>query len=201
MGDNAEGARLLCDAGCNPLARDPLGSLAISVACMFGSVAAFEELLALGGRLLEAADLADALHFSVIFRPRATIIQQLIDLGADINEQRKLKLLTPFGIAVALKSLKHSLGYTTPFTQLCYHHDGSTPLMAAILQGHYEGAAILITAGSNLDLRSARGWTAADFARQQSAPDFLVQALQGRKEACEMVMLCAVHGGYVVQSF
>ena len=45
IGDNAEGVRMLCEAGCSPLARDPLGTLAISVACTFGSINALEELV------------------------------------------------------------------------------------------------------------------------------------------------------------
>ena len=60
--------------------------------------------------------------------------------------------------------------------------------MSAIMSGQHDGAAVLIAARAQLDLRTARGWTALDFAREQSLPAFLLQALlKEDREPCELV--------------
>ena len=57
--------------------------------------------------------------------------------------------------------------------------------------GNYECAAALIAAGAQLKLRNERGWTAADFARDRSVPEFLSEAFEGRVEECRRVSLLA----------
>ena len=63
--------------------------------------------------------------------------------------------------------------------------------MMALLQGNHEAAAALIAAGAQLNLRNSRGWTAADFAREMSVPEFLQEAFEGRVDACVRVSLLA----------
>lgn len=75
--------------------------------------------------------------------------------------------------------------------------------MSAIMAGQHDGAAVLIAARAQLDLRTKRGWSAVDFARQQSLPAFLLQALlEGEREPCELVAsLVDGSGGYVQEYF
>ena len=117
-GNRADGVRLLCEAGCSPLTRDPMGVLGVSLACMFGCPAALEELMAQAGAGFEAAELSQALHFAVMLTCRGEIVQQLIHRRADINDQWKLKRMTPLGIAVQIKSLQHRMGRFTTLTKL-----------------------------------------------------------------------------------
>ena len=61
------------------------------------------------------------------------------------------------------------------------------------MSGQFEGAAALIAAGARLDLRNCRNWTAADFARGHSVPDFLTEALfHGQPEGCLRVTASAL---------
>ena len=55
--------------------------------------------------------------------------------------------------------------------------------MCCMVCGSYDAAATLIAAGARLDLRNHRGKTAADLALENSAPDFVIEALQGRPQA------------------
>ena len=202
MGDNAEGVRMLCEAGCSPLARDRFGNSMTSIACMFGSLAAFEELAArIDSEALDPLTLSCALDDSMILRGHGALAQRLIELRADVNAQRQAvpPLSSGLGMAVSIMSLLHRLGKVTPLTASCFHWEGRTPLMSAIMSGQHDGAAVLIAARAQLDLRTARGWTALDFAREQSLPAFLLQALlKEDREPCELVAsLVDGSGGYV----
>ncbi|OLQ12099.1 putative TrmH family tRNA/rRNA methyltransferase YacO [Symbiodinium microadriaticum] len=204
MGDNAEGVRMLCEAGCSPLARDRFGNSMISIACMFGSLAAFEE-LACRTEALDPLTLSRALDDSLILRGHAALAQRLIALRADVNTQRQAvsPLSSGLGMVVGIMSLQHRLGRVTPLTVTCFHWEGRTPLMSAIMAGQHDGAAVLIAARAQLDLQTKRGWSAVDFARQQSLPAFLLQALlEGEREPCELVAsLVDGSGGYVQEYF
>ena len=83
IADNAEGVRMLCEAGGSPHSRDEFGTSAICTACMFGSVSAFEELVAQAGHVLTQAQMSQALDNAMIFRGRGELVQQLIHLRAD----------------------------------------------------------------------------------------------------------------------
>ena len=200
MGDNAEGVRLLCQSRCDPLGKDPLDTSAVSIACMFGSATAFEELSAQAGQALATSTLAESLHAAAVFQGGAQIVQALIDLRADINEPREVKAMRPFGLVVSWHWLLYSLGRVTPLTTLCYHLQGSTPLMAAILSGRYECAAILIAAGARQDLCNRQGWSVSDLARNQAIPEFLIQALLGQPRGCHVVASFALRGGSAEQN-
>ena len=201
MGDNAEGVCLLCRHRCDPLGKDPLGTSAISIACMFGSAGAFEELSAQAGlQALAASTLAESLHAAAAFQGGAQIVQGLIDLRADINEPKEVKTMSPFGLIVSWHGLLYRMGRVTPLTTLCYHMQGSTPLMAAILSGRYECAAVLIAAGARQDLCNRQGWSVQDFARNQAIPDFLSQALRGQPRGCHVVASFALRGGSAKQN-
>ena len=85
IADNAEGVRMLCDAGGSPHSRDEFGTSAICTACMFGSVSTFEELVAQAGDVLTQAQMSQALEMAMIFRGRGEMVQRLIRLRADAN--------------------------------------------------------------------------------------------------------------------
>ena len=42
-------------------------------------------------------------------------------------------------------------------------------------------------------MRTARGFSAADFAREHDVPDFILQAFQGQPQACEKVAALALN--------
>eukprot|EP00913_Durusdinium_trenchii_P024250 g22768.t1 len=78
---------------------------------------------------------------------------------------------------------------------------GATPLVMAMIESQYEGAATLIAAGARLDLPNARSCCAADFIREQAVPDFLAQAVEGNLQECRRVSALAQSQGHVEQSF
>ena len=65
-------------------------------------------------------------------------------------------------------------------------------LMHAVRTAQYEGAAALIAAGANLELRNCRGYTAADFAKDAYVESFLQQGLHGNRVECQRVSSLAV---------
>ena len=132
-----------------------------------------------------------------MFRGQAEVVQRLIDLRADVDHRNGYPLLSPFGMMVTMHALRYRLGHVTPLTHLCFHIPDSTPLMAAIMSGHYDGAAILIAAGARIDIRNSRGLCAADFALEQKTPEFLLQAFWGQKEECATVASLALFDGFM----
>ena len=69
--------------------------------------------------------------------------------------------------------------------------------MSAVIAGQYEASAALIAEGARLDLRNSRNQTAADLAAEFPGPEFLMQAFQGRDEACRRVLALALASAYV----
>ena len=194
--DNAEGVRMLCEAGCKPDTRWIFDVPVFFTACQWGSLKSMKELFNQSG---ETLNLSQALFFAVSMKgSRAEVVQWLIDSKADVNETYiEPPLLSAFGLFHAVFSLKHRLGTVSPASQLCFHTKGRTPLMTAIFCGNYEAAAVLISAEARLDSRTARGLTAADFATKQSPPDFLFQAFNGDKFGCHRVASLALAGSVV----
>ena len=90
--------------------------------------------------------------------------------------------------------LQHRFHKVTVISKILYHVQGATPLMLAVLTGNDECAAALIAAGAKLNLRNSRGLTAADLIRRRSGPEFLLEACEGRVEACQRVssLACAL---------
>ena len=200
--DSREGIRLLCAAGARPLARNLLGVSTLQCAAGLASTSALEELLVQGRP--DSLDLSRALFDATWFRGgSAELVQQLIELGADVDFQVNLaRDYTLLGrLLFAVKSLRYQIGRKTVLTTLAYHLQGSTPLMQAIRSAQFEAAAALIAAGARLDLCNCRHWTAADFARGQSIPRFLQLGLEGDPSECRRVFSLALSDGYVEVPF
>ena len=196
--NNAEGVRLLCESGCSPHARNLFGISAFESACACGSMAAMEELLSqsqsgFGGR---SFDMSDALFCAMLHRGgTAELVQWLVSKGANVNKSRSVwKHSVAFGILTTLKSLQHTYGTASACTKSLHHVPEATPLMLAVNTSQYAGAAALVAAGARLDIRNLRGWSAADFAKGQSMPGFLMQALEGNPTECLRVSAIASDG-------
>ncbi|CAE7243297.1 Ank3 [Symbiodinium natans] len=198
LANNAAGIRLLCEARCNPHARDILGYHPIETCCGHASLDALEELL-LQGQLMPAhggrpVNFSQALSAAMGGRGgRADLVARLLELKADVNEPwnvyEKSRL---WRLWVGMKTLQHKYGKVTKTTRVCYHCPGATPLMTALIGGQFEGAAALIAAGARLDLRNCRNRTAADVAKEQSVPYFVRDALEGRRAECARITAAAV---------
>ncbi|CAE7836842.1 ANKRD17 [Symbiodinium sp. CCMP2592] len=203
MSDNVEGIRLLCRAGGKPLAKILLVSgTSLDFAAASGATAAVEELLLLG--CPDFLDLSRALWSAAVSRGgSAELVQRLMGLRADINFQNNLRrdLRRTSRLLYGAKSMQYWLGRTTVLTSMAYHMHGSTPLMQCINSSQFEGAAALIAAGARLDIRNCRNWTAADFAKGRSVPDFLQLGLEGDRSECRRVFSLALADGYVEVRF
>ncbi|OLQ15485.1 Kinase D-interacting substrate of 220 kDa [Symbiodinium microadriaticum] len=187
LAGNAEALRLLCKAGGDPLCTDIFGFSALEGAASMGGFGAMEELVAQG--CPSKQQLSAALHTAMAGRGgSAEVVQSLLAMRADVNFQFSLSDLKPPGyLLYMVKSLQHRLGHVTALTHTVYHHPGSTALMNAVRTAQYEGAAALIAAGANLELRNCRNLTAADFAKDAAIPGFLQQGLQGNPAECRRV--------------
>ena len=196
--NNPEGVRILCEAGCRPDVRNLFGISAFESASACGSLAAIEELVGRGYKM----DASDALYCAMLHRGgSAELVERLVALRADVNRSRSVwKHSTAFGVLALLKSFQHRYSKVSAATRTLHHVPKATPLMLAINSSQYAGAAALIAAGAKLDMRNLRGWTAADFAKGQSVPDFLLQAFEGSPEECERVAEVA-RGDYVEEVF
>ena len=194
-----QGIGLLCAAGGDPHGRSLFGAPALAIACYFGAVAAREELLAHAE--FDAPTLSYALFLGMVFRGgTAESVHRLVALRADVDFQWRLSCLSPLGFIFRMKSAQHRLGKPTLLSELAFHFNGMTPLMAAVFSAQYEGAAGLIAAGARLDLTNCRGWIAADFARGRTLPKFLMQGLAGDRSECQRVtrlVLSVGAGAYV----
>ena len=199
--DNVEGTRLLYKHGSNLDAKMAFGHSALEIASAFGSLVVVEEF---ARQAPLSPSLSLALRACMMHRGgSAEMVDLLIGLRADVNFQCDVRrdLSLPGRIVYEAKSLQHRFSQATAFSAICYHMHGATPLMFALQTGQYEGAAALITAGARLDLKNCRGWTAADFARGQSLPDFLQQALDGDLSGCKTVSSLALPDGWVEVAF
>ncbi|CAE7227478.1 Ankrd52, partial [Symbiodinium natans] len=147
---------------------------------------AMNEILVQAGGSMSSWILNRAIYSATSFRGgQAQVIQRLIQVRADVNHKYPLKAVSLHALYLGVKGMQHRFGRVTNSTRQCYHAWGATPLMAALLSAQYEGAAALIAAGARIDLRNARGCTAAELVREQVLPRFLVEALQGRPQECQ----------------
>ena len=182
--DSMEAIGVLCDHGADTRHRTDMGASCVLLAACSPAPNALEEIFKRQG---EAPDLSGApLFLSVATRGSARTVRLLIQAQADLNEQWVPSLTNPFGLLLRVKSLQYRLGRTdTRLAVLAYHHLRATPLMAALLCGNFEAAATLIDEGATLHLRNSRGKTARDFAREMSAPDYVLEALEaGNVKKC-----------------
>jgi len=189
MGNNPEGIRMLCASGPIPDRTGIFGFSAFEVACTFGSSAAMEELLC--QRLL--TDVSRGLQMAMIFRGGTTeMVHRLVELRADINWQWNEPFCTFHGIYNGLQSLKYRCGQKSISNMLAFHIYDATALMKALITGQYEGAAALIAHGAHLELQNSRRKSARDFAQELSVPQFLLEAFEGKPEACHKIVAAAV---------
>ncbi|CAK9027024.1 unnamed protein product [Durusdinium trenchii] len=202
VGDNPEGVRLLCEAGSSVHSRSIMGFTALEIACCRGAMAAMLEIARQAG---ENMDLSGALWCALALKAEggtAGIVEWLLDRRADVNQSRDPWMHSSLYGALALsKALQHRFGRRSKATRQFYHMTGATPLVMAMIESQYEGAATLIAAGARLDLPNARGCCAADFIREQAVPDFLAQAVEGNLQECRRVSALAQSQGHVEQSF
>ena len=186
--NNVEGIRLLCEARSNPSARSFLGFSPMEVACCRGAEASLVELVSQVEARSGSLDFSGALWCALALKAEggtANIVEWLLERRADVNTSRDPWAHSSlYGAISSIKAMEYRLGRRNKATRQFYHMKGATPLLMAMLESQFEGAACLIAAGAQLDLRNARGWSAADLIRGQSVPEFLRQAAEGNLEEC-----------------
>lgn len=179
VSDNAEGVRILLEAGHDPFMLAGPGASPWATACSTGSIRAAKELL----YRVKGLELRHSFFWCLMFHGGSkAMVNTLIDAGADIDERYYTDFTNPAMLLVLrMYSLKH---YWSPsrLTLLAHYHFGATPLMFSVMNGHFEAAIVLVKAGARLDLRNARGKTACDLATDMQAPSDLVEALCDQKQ-------------------
>ncbi|CAE7768006.1 B'ETA, partial [Symbiodinium necroappetens] len=169
---------------------DVFGFSSFEAACGFGGLEAADELLQQAAYQI---DVSRALFCAMANRGgKAELVHRLLALRAHVDHQFQQSWFSLHGIYTSVRILQQKFGKPTFASRAAYHADGMTPLMAAVMSGQYEGAAALIAQGAKLDLRNGRKWTVFDFAREQSLPHFLMQALEGRMEEVERMFADAI---------
>ena len=173
--DNAEGARLLLEAGADPSITHIHGLTPFQVACVHGATKVVKELLPFTSHIANLE-----LHCaSAMGHGSPEHLEFLLQIGCDINGRfDNLYNGYPLGLRLAFKVLavKHGVAPTRFNTLLYYIFSGPTPLMISILAGDYEVSKFLLKAKARVDLR-CRGHTAFDIAVKLRAPDVLLQEL------------------------
>ena len=170
--DNAEGARLLLEAGADPCITSVTGMTPSQVACVYGATKVVKELLPFTSHIGNVE-----LHFAILMgHGSPEHLEFLLQIGCDINGEFDIRL--PLGLRLAFKVLavKHCVAPTRLNTFFYYGFSGPTPLMISILAGGYEVSKFLLKAKARVDLR-CRGHTAFDIAVKLRAPDVLLQEL------------------------
>ena len=197
--NNVEAVQILCEAGCSPLQRNGFGAAVFELAANCGGVEAVDELFMQGSA--GARNATSALHSAMQGRGGAEVVHRLIDMRADVNDQAPdwFKRTAIARVITKLMVCQYRFQKVTLMNNLFYHAEGATPLMSALMTGHYEGAAALIDARADLHLRNSRGWTAADFVQGHAVPDCLQEAFEGNAEGCRQVSLLA--RGWVEMQF
>ena len=196
LGNHPECIQMLCQFGDSPSRAGFIDLSAIVQASAENSVEAVRELLQQRPML----NLSRTLNFAMWHRgATAEMVGQLVDAKADVNEQLRLPLRSMFGMAFFLHGLLYRWGVRrTTGTRIAYHSVGATPLMFAIIRGHFEGAAALLVAKAQVDVPNARKKTALDFAQELGAPQFLMNALEGDLTVCNRMVSSAMANRFLV---
>eukprot|EP00435_Cladocopium_sp_Y103_P069105 s274_g32.t1 len=174
--NNAEACQILRAAGASFRVLEGMRLSPADTAAYFGSVEALEQILSFPKE--ERPDLDFTLHFAVALpgnSPR--LVPMLLYAGAEIDGPWRVKTFAFQGISCYLQT-KH-LFSPSRLTFWMWHHYNATPLMHAIVAGSFEQAAVLIASGASLEAKNYRGCTAFDLANKVSAPEFLLDALEG----------------------
>ena len=168
-----------------------------------GALEVMEELL--GHGIISSMDATHALYrfysAATCAAGGAEFVYRLVEMRADVNAQTCdwCNRTALYRAIHSLLVLQHRFHRVTIFNTLMYHVKGATPLMLALLSGNDECAAALIATGAKLNLRNSRGLSAAELIRRRSGPKFLLEACEGRVEACQRVSRLAC--GWVEMHF
>lgn len=179
VSDNAEGVRILLEAGHDPFMLAGPGADPWATACSVGSVNAAKEML----KRVEGLKFKNSFFWCLMFHGGSeAMVNTLIDAKADVNERYYTDFANPaMWMVLRLYRVKHCYS-PSRLTLLAYHHFGATPLMFSVMNGHFEASVVLVKAGARLDLRNGRGKTAYELARDMRAPSDLVEALCDQHE-------------------
>mmetsp|Transcript_39373 Transcript_39373/g.64976 ORF Transcript_39373/g.64976 Transcript_39373/m.64976 type:complete len:172 (-) Transcript_39373:181-696(-) len=156
-------------------------SNALFVACAWGNLQAAEALM----RNVPDLDKSLSLHVAGLGNGGAEIIAALLLAGAEINEPfiQQWHLRIRFKFAAKLLSLTRSrFAYTVSNLDHC------TPLICALLMESFDCAALLIAAGADQTIPNKNGKRALDVAQEMSAPETILQGLQGNVQACSSLV-------------
>src|SRR5262245_23113724 len=151
----------LLDAGANPNTTLPDGETLLMTAARTGSVPVIKALLARGAdvRARERRKGQDALMWAAA-ENNAAAVTALVEAGADRDGRSKAGSFTPFLFAVRggrLESSRALLDAGVDVNQAL--SDGTSALVLAVMNAHYELAGLLIARGANPNA-DAQGWTA-----------------------------------------
>ena len=159
-GDAVTVARLL-DAGADPNTSLPDGETVLMTAARTGNVAVIRALVARGAnvRARERRKGQDALMWAAA-ENNAAAVTALIEAGADRDSRSNGGAFTPFLFAVRgghLDSSRALLDAGVDVNQPL--SDGTSPLVLAVMNAHYELAGLLLERGANPNA-DAQGWAA-----------------------------------------
>ena len=159
-GDAAMVARLL-DAGADPNAALADGETVLMAAARTGHVGTLETLLSRGAdvRARERRKGQDALMWAAA-ENNAEAVAALVEAGADRNGRSKGGSFTPLLFAVRgghIDSTRRLLDLGVDVNQSL--SDGTSALVLAVMNAHYELAGLLLDRGANPNA-DAQGWTA-----------------------------------------
>lgn len=182
IGNNPEGVQILLKAGCNPHQLEKMTcSNALFVTCAWGNLQAAEALM----RNVPDLDKSMSLHVAGIGNGGAEIMAALLLGGADINEPfiQPWHVGIKFQVAAKILNLTRSrFAYTVSNLAHC------TPLICALLMESFDCAALLIAAGADPTIPNKNGRRALEVAQEMSAPETILQGLQGNVQACSSLV-------------
>lgn len=186
LANDAEGVKLLCDAGADPHARNPFGDHSLNMAAAAGSLDAIDTLL----KNFPDLDMSRALHSAVILQGGSSaVVSCLVDHKADVDAPYVPSGNSILAMVNRVKGLQYKYGRHTMMRRFAYHSSGATPLLLAIICGNYEAAARLLYEGASADQRNARGVSPAELAEELGGmPDYLLEALGGEMMKCSSIV-------------
>lgn len=158
---NAAVVRRLLDAGADPNAALPDGETVLMTAARTGNAETVRLLLDRGADLRhrEPSKGQTALMWAAA-ENNAEVVRLLVERGADVAERSKSGAFTPFLFAIRgghLAAAKALLDAGAPVDDAL--PDGTSALVLAVVNAHYEVAGMLLDRGANPG-GDAQGWTA-----------------------------------------
>ncbi|CAK9069948.1 unnamed protein product [Durusdinium trenchii] len=146
-------------------------------------------------------DASMALHLSILFGgASADVVTALVHAGADIDQPLAFPTFSVLGLLFGFLALRNRWN-RTPVSFYAAQHVHATPLMCCIMCGSFEAAATLLALGARLDVQNQNGLTAKDLVAELGAPDFVLSAVHGDREACEALLVTRQFHGAQTFSF